>query len=53
MEGVLTKGGEGGVKVSRRRICFLIYADDVVLLAEDERNMRVMLRKLERYTGEK
>ena len=43
----------GGVKVGQRKVKVLGYADDLVLLAEDEEGMRWMIKRLERYMEEK
>lgn len=42
-----------GVKVGGRRVYTLAYADDVVLLAEDEDQLRSMLERLEEYMKRK
>lgn len=39
----------GGVKVNKDKIYTLAYADDIVLLAEDEEGMRSMIGRLEDY----
>ena len=39
----------GGIMVGGKRIYTLAYADDVVLIAEDEDQMRSMLERLEGY----
>lgn len=39
----------GGVRVGERKIYTLAYADDIVLLAEEEDGMRSMLEKMEEY----
>lgn len=43
----------GGIEVERRRIYSLAYADDIVLLAEDEEGMKSMIGRLEEYIDEK
>jgi len=43
----------GRVRVGRRRIYVLAYADDVVLLAEEEEEIRGMMRGMEKYIAEK
>jgi len=43
----------GGIKVGGRRVFVLAYADDVVLLAEEEEGMRGMMRGMEKYLSEK
>ena len=49
MEEELRKGKWGGVRVGKKRICTLAYADDVVVLAEREEEMESMIRRLEGY----
>lgn len=39
----------GGIKLGRRRIYTLAYADDMVLLAEEEDSMKSMIGRLEEY----
>lgn len=39
--------------MDENRICMLAYADDVVLMAEGEEEMRYMIRRLEKYFEEK
>lgn len=43
----------GGIKVGGRKVFSLAYADDVVVVAEEEGGMRRMMRRLEKYVGEK
>lgn len=37
----------GRVKLGKGRVCTLAYADDIVLLAEEEDEMRSMMGRLE------
>lgn len=53
MDEELSKRGWGGVDVGGVRVCSLAYADDVVLLAKDEDEMRGLMRKLKRYLSGK
>ncbi|XP_046142799.1 uncharacterized protein LOC123988066 [Osmia bicornis bicornis] len=53
MEEKMSKGGGGGIKIGEKKIYTLAYADDVVLLAEEEGEMRAMMESLERYLDEK
>lgn len=39
----------GGVKLEGEKIYSLVYADDVVLLAEDEAEMKNIMERLEKY----
>lgn len=39
----------GGVKLVGEKIYSLVYADDVVLLAEDEGEMKNIMERLEEY----
>jgi hypothetical protein len=43
----------GGIKMGDRRIYTLAYADDIVLLAEEEEGMRSMIGRLEEYLEKK
>jgi len=43
----------GGVRLGKERIYSLAYADDVVLVAEEEDEMRSMMERLERYIERK
>ncbi|KAL6438743.1 hypothetical protein ACFW04_004617 [Cataglyphis niger] len=49
MEKIMRRGGWGGVKLGERKIYTLAYADDVVLIAEEEDGMRSMIERLEGY----
>lgn len=51
LEEDLRKGGWGGVKLGENKVYSLTYADDVVILARDERSMKSMMARLERYAG--
>lgn len=48
MEEVMRRG-VGGVKIKGRKIYTLVYADDIVLIAEEEGEMKSMLERLEKY----
>jgi len=52
LEEYLRKDGWGGVKL-KEKVYSLTYADDLVLLAEEEEKMRAMIGRLERYIREK
>jgi len=53
MKEEMKKGGWRGVKIRGETIYTLAYADDVVLLAEEEDGMRCMMRNFEKYIKEK
>ena len=53
MEEEMRKGRWGGVRLGEGRVYTLAYADDVVLMAEDEGGMRCMMERLGRYLEEK
>jgi retron-type reverse transcriptase len=53
MEEEMAKGGWGGVKLGEGKIYTLAYADDVVLLSEEEQKMRSLLRRMEGYLDRK
>lgn len=53
MEEVMRRGGWGGVKLEGEKVYCLAYADDMVLLAENEEGMVHMLGKLESYLDRK
>ena len=38
-----------GVQLGDEKICILIYADDIVLLADNEQNLQVMLNALNEW----
>lgn len=48
MEEMLRRGGWGGVKLEEEKVFCLAYADDMVLLAENEERMVHMIGKLMR-----
>lgn len=45
--------GWGGVKVGKRKVHTLGYADDFAILAKDEERMKVMLERLKEYLNKK
>jgi len=53
LEEVMGKVKRGGVKLGGKRIYTLAYADDIVLLAEQEDEMRSMIVRLEEYLDRK
>jgi len=52
LEEVMGRVKWGGIEVEKKRIYSLAYADDIVLLAEDEEGMRSMIGRLEDYIEE-
>ncbi|KAL6416732.1 hypothetical protein ACFW04_013190 [Cataglyphis niger] len=53
MEKVMSRGGWRGVRLGGIKVYTLAYADDVVLIAEEEEGMRSMIGKLEGYLEKK
>lgn len=47
------KRGNGGVSIGRSRIYTLAYADDLAVMATEEKELRKMLKSLEKYFKEK
>ncbi|XP_051167789.1 uncharacterized protein LOC127285695 [Leptopilina boulardi] len=52
LEERMAKRGKGGVILGKGRIYTLAYADDVVLLADNESGMKLLLKEFERYVRE-
>lgn len=50
---MVSKGQIGGVRIGRERIWSLAYADDLVLLRKNEKSMKEMMKRTERYLKEK
>lgn len=53
MEKVLRNGQAGGLVVGKEKFWSLAYADDVVLVANKEEEMRDMIKRTERYLDRK
>lgn len=53
LEEGLGKDGIGGIGLGGKKVKVLGYADDLVMLAEDEEGMRWLLERLERYLDRK
>ena len=53
LEEKMGKKGMGGVILGNKRIYSLTYADDVVLLADDEGGMNLLMKRFEEYVREK
>lgn len=49
LEEEMRKEGWGGVRLKGEKVYSLAYADDVVLLAEEEGDVRTMMARLESY----
>lgn len=49
----LKTGKWGRVKIEEKRIYSMAYADDIILISEDEEGMKSMMARLERYLEEK
>lgn len=43
----------GGIKLKEEKVYTLAYADDIVMIAEEEHGMKAMLSRLERYLERK
>lgn len=46
-------GSWGGIKLGEEKIYSLAYADDMILMAEEEEEMKAMLARMERYIDKK
>lgn len=53
LEQEMRKGGWGGIKLGKEKVYFLSYADNMMLLAEEEDKMRKLLERLEGYLNKK
>lgn len=53
VEDFLKKRQNGGARLGKRRIYTLAYVDDLAMMAKMEREMKKMLKSLERYLEEK
>lgn len=53
LEEEMERGQTRGVMVGRRKIWTLMYADDIVLLAEREGELKKMLRRFKKYLEKK
>lgn len=49
----LGKGEWGRIRLKKRKIYTLVYADDMTLLADDEENLKEMMERLEKYLDRK
>lgn len=53
LEEEMRKGKWGGMSIKEEKVYTLMYADDVVVLAEDEYGRKVLISRLERYLERK
>lgn len=53
LEEELRKVKWGGTRIGEERVYSLLYADDMVLIAEKEEEMKSMLERLEGYINSK
>ncbi|KAH0821274.1 hypothetical protein GEV33_001517 [Tenebrio molitor] len=53
MEEMFRKGQAGGVVVGKEKVWSLAYADDLVVLAKEEKGMKEMLGNMEKYMRRK
>ncbi|KMQ87820.1 hypothetical protein RF55_12808 [Lasius niger] len=53
IEGDIEKGRWGGLKLKDRKIYTLMYADDIVVMAEEEHGVKALVSRLERYLDRK
>lgn len=51
LDKVLEEKSWGGVKVGRKKIISLVYADDVAVVAEDKGGFKGMIKRLEKICG--
>ncbi|KMQ87684.1 hypothetical protein RF55_12970 [Lasius niger] len=49
----MEKGRWGGLELKDRRIYTLMYADDIVVMAEEEQGMKALVSRMERYLDRK
>ena len=49
LEEVLRKGQDGGMVVGNKKFWSLMYADDIVLVANKEGEFKSMINRLEKY----
>lgn len=53
IEKYMAAGQEGGIVIGNRKIWTLAYTDDLVLLAETEKELKNMMKRLEKYVKKK
>jgi len=49
----LRKAQNGGIVLGRTKVWSLAYADDIVLVAKDEEEMKIMMKGMEKYVDRK
>lgn len=49
LEDVMRKGQAGGIVIGSEKIWTLAYADDMVLIAKERKELKEMMRRLEKY----
>lgn len=53
LEEEMAKGQTGGIVIGKEKCWTIMYADDVILLADREADMREMLKRFEKFTQKK
>lgn len=53
LEEEMKKVGWGGVEIGGKRVCCLVYKDDVALITKEEGEMKSMMWRLEEYFEKK
>lgn len=53
LEEEMKKGQVGGLQVGSERLWSLAYADDLVILAKNEKGMKEMMKRMEKYLKRK
>ncbi|KMQ90761.1 rna-directed dna polymerase from mobile element jockey-like protein [Lasius niger] len=53
LEEEMRRGQIGGIKINRKKVRSIRYADDIVLLAETEGELKDMIRRFRKYLGRK
>lgn len=53
LERTMRQGQDGGVVIDRRKIWTLGYADDIVLMAETQEELELMIKRAKRFFDRK
>lgn len=53
MEDMFRRAQAGGIVVGKEKVWSLAYADDLVIIAKDEKNMKEMMKNLEKFMKRK